>query len=151
MSAGPAPPNPHAPKKPPNPAPFLQRVRPSYVVTAIALLGTAYLYFNKPASPRDNPIMNISTPGMKNIEKAYTNAGATPTHTPAYGGTKQGDGSVHIREGGANTGTGADGASPFKQDGVGDDQRPATQTKGGQIFDQSMTGSHKGEHSNFLI
>lgn len=144
MSAGPAPPNPNAPKKVPNPTPALQRFRPSYIATAVALLGTAAFYFYKPATPRDEPAMTLSTPGIKNIEKAYTNAGATPTHTKAYGGTTQGDNSsVHTREGGATGGDGADGSSPYKKPGVGDDQRPDNQTKGGQIFDQTMYGSHK--------
>ena len=37
------------------------------------------------------PAVNLlRTPGVKNIENAYSNAGATTTHTPAYGGTRMG-------------------------------------------------------------
>lgn len=146
MSAGPAPPNPNTPKKSPYTKPVLQRFRPSYIATAVALLGTAYFYYSKPATPRDEPAIKLTTPGITNIEKAYTNAGATPTHTKAYGGTTQGDKeSVYTREGGAAGGTGADGSSPFSKPGRGDDQRPANQTKGGQIFDQTVAGSYKGK------
>ena len=38
-------------------------------------------------APSVNP---LRTPGVKNIEDAYSNGGATTTHTPAYGGTKLG-------------------------------------------------------------
>jgi len=87
--------------------------------------------------------MSMRTTGVQNIEKAYTNAGATPTHTKAYGGTQQGDKeSVHLKEGG---GTGASTkVSPFEKPGMGDEQRPQPASKGGEIFDQTMTGSHKG-------
>jgi len=89
----------------------------------------------------------MKTPGINNIEKAYTNSGATPTHTKAYGGTTQGDkNSVYIREGG---GTGADKKnSPFDKPGMGDEQRPSPASKPGEIFDQTMTGSHKGMFEN---
>ena len=90
---------------------------------------------------------------MKNVEGAYTNAGATPTHTKAYGGTHQGkkDG-VALREGGAVGGTAGtvdenmDGTSPYDRQGMGDEQRPkGNVTKAGEIWDQSMVGSHKGK------
>ena len=146
MSAGFAPPNPGTPRKgnqPPK-APFLHR-RGGLAVAGIALSITGYLYFSRPASPRDGPALSLSTPGVKNIEKAYSNAGATPTHTPAYGGTKMGDrDSVALKEGGA-TGGPKNSMNPMKQDSVGDDQRPGKPTKAGEVWDQTMLGSHKGE------
>lgn len=116
---------------------------PGRFATAAALGIGAYLYLNYAATPRDNPAISLKTPGVGNIEKAYTNAGATPTHTKAYGGTHQGDkSSVYIREGG---GTGeTTKVSPFEKEGMGDEQRPRPATKGGEIFDQTMLGSHKG-------
>lgn len=54
--------------------------------------GTAatifWAYFSARPAPAPNP---FRTPGVKNIEASYRGAGATGTHTPAYGGTKQGD------------------------------------------------------------
>jgi len=145
MSAGPAPANPGAPRKNSralNPSMFAKY--PGRFATGAALGATAFFYFNYAATPRDNPAMSLATPGVKNIEKAYTNGGATPTHTKAYGGTHQGDkSSVHIREGGA-TGTSTK-ESPFEKEGMGDEQRPWPATKGGEIFDQTMLGSHKGK------
>lgn len=145
MSAGPAPPNPGTPKRNPNaPNPSMFAKYPGRFATGAALGVTAFLYFNYAATPRDSPAMSMKTPGVGNIEKAYTNAGATPTHTKAYGGTQQGDNSsVHIRDGG---GTGeSTKQSPFEKEGMGDEQRPAPATKGGEIFDQTMLGSHKGK------
>lgn len=117
---------------------------PGRFATGAALGVTAYLYLNYAATPRDNPSMSMKTTGVSNVEKAYTNAGATPTHTKAYGGTHQGDkNSVYIREGG---GTGeTKKLSPFDKEGMGDEQRPRPASKGGEIFDQTMLGSHKGE------
>jgi len=116
---------------------------PGRFATSAALGITAYLYFNYAATPRDSPAITLKTPGVSNIEKAYTNAGATPTHTKAYGGTTQGDKkSVYLREGG---GTGeSKKVSPFEKEGMGDEQRPQPATKAGEIFDQTMVGSHKG-------
>ncbi|KAK5943316.1 hypothetical protein PMZ80_004323 [Knufia obscura] len=145
MSAGPAPANPGAPRKSnkaPNPSMFAKY--PGRFATGAALGVTAFLYMNYAATPRDNPAMSFKTPGVSNIEKAYTNGGATPTHTKAYGGTTQGDkSSVYIREGG---GTGeSKKQSPFEKEGMGDEQRPWPASKPGEIFDQTMTGSHKGK------
>lgn len=156
-NAGPAPPNPGAPKARPNvqrPNAFLRR--PGLIVTTLALGTAAYLYMNKPPTPHDEPFVTARTTGVKNIEKAYTNAGATPTHTKAYGGTTQGDkDSVHIRDPGTDTsgsavlsggsGQGRDGSSPHKKEGYGDDQRSGTRPKAEQILNQTMYDTPKGK------
>lgn len=146
MSAGPAPPNPGTPRKgaqAPQPS-FLAR-RPGIIATGLALTVTAYLYLSRPPSPRDGPAISLRTTGVQNIEKAYTNAGATPTHTKAYGGTGVGDkDAVDLKEGGA-TGGPKHSVSPFDRDHIGDDQKSQTPTKAGEIFDQTMLGSPKGK------
>lgn len=157
MSNGPAPPNPGTPKARPNvqrPNAFLRR--PGLIVTSLAIGTAAYLYMNNTPAPRDEPFITGRTSGVKNIEKAYTNAGATPTHTKAYGGTTQGDkDSVHIRDPGTDTsgsavlsggsGVGRDGSSPYNREGHGDDQRPGSRTKAEQMFNQTMYGTPKGK------
>lgn len=146
--SGPAPPNPNAPRK--NPGAIASRPNiflryPGRFATGAILLGTAYLYNQYAATPRESSAISLRTTGVQNIEKAYTNAGATPTHTKAYGGTTQGDSTgAAVREGGG-TGVVKDGGSPFHRDGTGDDQRPKAATKAGEIFDQSFAGSPKGE------
>lgn len=145
--SGPAPPNPGAPKINPNvtKSSILGR-RAGLIVASTALAGVGYLYLRVPPSPRDQPVGSFRTPGVKNIEKAYTNAGATSTHTKAYGGTRQGDPDGILREGG---GSGhPNKANPFEQEGLGDDQRPAGRgTKLGEVFDKTNMGSSKGRLS----
>jgi len=148
--SGNAPANPGAPKrnpKAPNPSIFAKRG--GLIATTAALGITAFLYLNYSPTPRDTPAVSMRTTGVQNIEKAYTNSGATPTHTKAYGGTQQGDkNSVHLKEGG---GTGeSTKLSPFEKGGMGDEQRPKPASKAGEIFDQTMLGSHKGEWNEIM-
>lgn len=146
MSAGPTPPNPSAPKQNPHrPSTSILARYPGRLATAAVLGLGAYLYISRSPAPRDEPLVNLRSPGVQNIEKAYTNAGATPTHTKAYGGTTQGDkSSVYLREQGG-TGAPANKGSPFDREGMGDEQRPkSSSTKAGEIFDHTNTGSTKG-------
>ncbi len=89
MSASNSPPNPGQPKRgaggPPPPS-VLRRATPGLVAGGAAL-ALAWAYFRVSPNPAPNPFY---TPGAQNIEKAYRGAGATGTHTPAYGGTKMG-------------------------------------------------------------
>lgn len=88
MSASPSPPNPAQPKSPvgpPRPS-VLRRAFPGLLAGGAALT-LLWAYFRARPAPAPNP---LRTPGVKNIEGAYRGGGATGTHTPAYGGTKQG-------------------------------------------------------------
>ncbi|ERF77184.1 hypothetical protein EPUS_06464 [Endocarpon pusillum Z07020] len=90
MSASPSPPNPGQPKRTPNAPPppsVLRRATPGLLAGGAALT-LAWVYFRASPNPAPNP---LHTPGVSNIEKAYRGAGATGTHTPAYGGTEQGE------------------------------------------------------------
>lgn len=143
--SGPAPSNPGTPKvnsKAPNPS--MAARRPGLIAAGVALGAGAIAYFMFPATPRSEPAASFRTTGVQNIEKAYTNAGATSTHTKAYGGTKMGDKENEgLKEGGAS---GHKEFDPMKQkEGLGDDQRPWIPSKAGEIFDKTMTGSSKGK------
>lgn len=82
----------------------------------------------------------LRTPGVQNIEKAYSNGGGTATHQPAYGGTKLGDNSQHLREGGASG-----RKEGFKDDGIGEEQRPVQPNATGKMFNDMKYGSEKGK------
>ncbi len=88
MSSSNSPPNPGQPKRPPNapPSSALRRAAPGLLAggTALTLLW-AYFSVRSVSAPN-----LLRTPGVKKIERAYRGAGATGTHTPAYGGTIQG-------------------------------------------------------------
>jgi len=145
--SGPAPPNPGAPKHNPHrPKASIFAKYPGRWATGVALAGAAYLYIANSPTPTTEPIVNFRTPGVQNIERAYSNGGATPTHTKAYGGTKQGNrDEVALREGG---GTGASkSGSPIAKPGMGDDQRPSDKTKTEEALNATMYGSGKGKIS----
>ncbi|KAK5076283.1 hypothetical protein LTR64_006239 [Lithohypha guttulata] len=157
MSAGPAPPNPNAPKKNPRvkqPNAFLRR--PGLIVSGVAVFGALALYLNKPPSPRSEPFVSARTQGVQNIEKAYTNAGATGTHTKAYGGTTQGDKeSVFLRDppkdskGSAvvsgGSGMNKNETAPYSRPGYGDDQRSGSKPKAEEIINSDAYGSKGGK------
>lgn len=118
---------------------------PGRWAVGLLTLGGGYLYLSRPASPRadhESPI-GFKTAGVAGIENAYSNAGATPTHTPAYGGTKMGDkDSVGLKD---SSGTGSPNKkSPMEKEGMGSDQRPSRSTKIEEAFNQTNTGSTKG-------
>lgn len=124
---------------------------PGRWAAGILTLGGTYLYLAKPPAPREEFPVTFSTTGVNNIEKAYTNAGATPSHTPAYGGTTMGKKEdVALKEEGSGTGSRAKNMqSAHNQEGVGSDQRPASAapTKIEEAFNQTNIGSTKGERT----
>jgi len=145
MSAGPSPPNPGQPRNNPNiPKPSaLRRLGPALAAGALAA-GLAYTFFSTraPAPPGTPPPNPLRTPGVKNVEQAYQNAGATATHTKAYGGSVQGQkDSPVLREGG---GTGKEKGFD-SHEGIGDSQRPWPKTKAGEAFDTMNYGQEKGK------
>lgn len=105
-------------------------------------LGVLYAVWPKrPPQPGGTPSNAFKTPGVQNIEKAYENAGATATHTKAYGGTIQGNKeSGSFREGGS---TGA--PKGYDQEGIGEDQRPNVPTKIGESWNEFKYGSPNGK------
>jgi len=143
--AGPAPPNPGQPRHNPHrPQTSMFAKYPGRWAAGLALGVTAYLYINKPATPSDEPVMTMRTPGVQNIERAYSNAGATPTHTKAYGGTQQGKrDEVALREGGGTGGSKL--GSPYDRPGIGDEQRPSDRTKPEELFNATNYGSRGGK------
>jgi hypothetical protein len=117
MSASSSPPNPGQPRKNPSAPPprsLLRRAGPG-LFAAGATVTFAYTYFfrNSPNSA-PNP---LRTPGVKNIEAAYRGAGATATHTPAYGGTRQGERDVDNFRGDGEGTNKKDGSPTMKSDG----------------------------------
>lgn len=123
--------------------------RPGLWATGILLAGAAYAYISRPPAPRDDPVISMRTTGVQNIEKAYTNAGATPTHTKAYGGTKQGSNEdVALREGGGTGGKKY--GSPMDKEGLGGDQKAQTQTGVEDVLAHSNYGTKKGRSMSFL-
>lgn len=146
MSAGPAPPNPGTPRKAPGSGistpTALARYGPRILLGGVAL-GAAYTFFatRAPGPPGTPGAKPFSTSGVKNIESAYTNAGATSTHTKAYGGTQQGDKKdENLKEGG---GTGH--PKGFEQDNIGEEQRPVQPNKVGKAFNDMKYGSEKSK------
>lgn len=144
MSAGNAPPNPGSPKTNPHrPNPSMFARYPGRFATGAVLAVAAYFYIARPPAPSDEPLVTLRTPGVQNIEGAYSNAGATPTHTKAYGGTEQGKkDAVALREQGGTGG--ARLGSPMDKEGMGYDQRAQTQTKVEEAFQATNLGSKKG-------
>lgn len=119
---------------------------PGRWATGILALGSGYIFLTRPATPRgenETPI-SFKTAGVANIENAYSNAGAAPTHTPAYGGTPMGNkDSVGLKD---SSGTGAPNKkTPTEKEGMGSDQRPQSSgTKIEEGFAQTNLGSTKG-------
>lgn len=155
MSASNAPANPGTPKAPKSsPATDLPRKPGSSsarfvgpVAVGALALGVVYTYYTYrapkvPGSVSANP---LRTPGVRNIENAYANGGATRTHTPAYGGTTQGskgtrDQGAALREGGAS---GSQLPKNFDTEGVGEDQRSSE--KGLKIWNDYKYGNDKSK------
>lgn len=138
---------PQNPKRPtPPPTSMLKRSGPGILVGGLAI-GLTYAYYatrapGKPGAPSVNP---LRTPGVKNIENAYSNAGATTTHTPAYGGTKMGDrGSVHLKEGSASGLRHGDGPG-ITDEAVGADQRSGQPNKIGKAWNNMQHGNEGGK------
>lgn len=116
MSAGNSPPNPGQPRRSPTGPPTtstLRRLGPTLAFSGAAMTGL-YLYFSTRSAPAPNP---FRTPGVKNIEKAYRGAGATATHTPAYGGTIMGQRDSDNFRGDANGALGREGPPQAKSAG----------------------------------
>ncbi|KAL2418099.1 hypothetical protein ABEF95_000329 [Exophiala dermatitidis] len=144
MSAGgpgDAPPNPGTPKRSggaPRPSgPFGRRL----ILGGLAL-GLIYAVWPKRApQPGGTPSNPFKTQGVQNVENAYENAGATATHTKAYGGTVQGK-----KESGSYRETvGTDKPKGYSQEGIGYDQRPQQPTKVGEVWNEFTYGSSKGK------
>lgn len=115
-----------------------------YIAAAGLVFGAAVYLWPK-ASPgipgAPSPTSALKTTGVENVEKAYTRAGATATHTKAYGGTIQGqaqDGA--LREGGSTNKPNA-----FEQEGMGEDQRGSAQSPPERAWKKTMYGSEKGK------
>ena len=78
----------------------------------------------------------LKTPGFGNNEKAYGAAGATHTHTPAFGGTLRGDPhDIEPRDGGASQ------RQFMGKAGQGEEQRPVQPTSVGQRFNEMKYGT----------
>jgi len=111
---------------------------------AVGGAAAALIYALLPArspKPAGTPSDTFKTPGVKNIERAYTNGGATPTHTKAYGGTIQGKGI----DGPPREISGTNQPAGFNRPGFGSDQRPTQPTKGEELFNEIQYSSAKGE------
>lgn len=149
MSTGPAPPNPGSPKTPLHrPRPLLPRVAGPLLLGSLGL-GVLYTYFatRPPAPPGTAPADPLRTPGVRNIENAYTNGGATRSHTPAYGGTVQGTtgrriDDAELRDG---AGSGEQLKLGFRTEGVGEDQRPSQSGWLGRTWHRMIYRSDKGK------
>ena len=98
--------------------------------------------------PPGKPKTNIfKTPGVSNVEKAYQNAGATETYTPAFGGTVQG-GTAGRRDDTAMRKQAAEGTQlpkKFANQGVGDEQRPVQPTWIGRQWHRFKYGNVDGK------
>ncbi|KIW12359.1 hypothetical protein PV08_09636 [Exophiala spinifera] len=103
---------------------------------AIGGVAAGLLYFALPARWPEF----FKTPGVRNIERAYQNGGATSTHTKAYGGTIQGRADETMRD---NAGTSV--PEGFAKEGIGHDQRPEPLTKFGEKWNEFHYGHPKGK------
>jgi hypothetical protein len=102
----------HAPKS------LLRRTGPTILVSFTAV-GLLYSYLVTSKAP-------LRTPGVRNIERAYSAGGGTSTHTPAHGHGPDGL-SRKERAQGAMDGLVNEGKiipEGPQRDDVGDDQRP---------------------------
>lgn len=141
MSAGPSPPNPGTPKKPVGAPSTGSGFGRRFALGGVAIALVYALLPARSPKPAGSTVDAMKPPGVKNIERAYTNGGATPTHTKAYGGTVQGKGlDAPLREG---SGTNQPGG--FDQPDFGSDQRSARPTKGEEVFNEIQYGSAKGK------
>ena len=114
----------------------IRRLGPGLAGVA-AVLGATYIFYSTRAPHMPGPPNPFKTPGVGNIEKAYSNGGATKTHTPAYGGTVQGKREDESRVGGVEGKMGG----PNHED-VGEQQRPDQATRGaGEKWNEMKYGS----------
>lgn len=140
MSAGPAPPNPGTPRKPPGGSSSSNFGR-RFALGGIAVAVVYALLPTRAPRPGGAPSDAFKTPGVQNVEKAYANGGATTTHAKGYGGTVQGKkGEGDLRE---NAGTNK--PKGFEHDGIGEEQRPVQPTKVGEAWNEFKYGSPKGK------
>jgi hypothetical protein len=66
---------------------FLSRHASKLAVGGLGIAGYYIYTVNQPPKPKGHYETNpMRTPGVQNIETAYQRAGATSTHTKAYGG-----------------------------------------------------------------
>ena len=108
------------------------------------LIGCTYAYYaTRAPQPKGTPNSPnpFKTPGVKNVENAYANGGATTTHTPAYGGSTMGSkGADGLRAG---------GASGLKEgmnsEHIGEEQRPVQPGPIGEKFHEMKYGSSTGK------
>lgn len=67
---------------------FLSRHASKLALGCVGVAGYYIYSSNAVPKPKGHKETNpMSTPGVKNVEGAYQRAGATSTHTKAYGGT----------------------------------------------------------------
>ncbi|EXJ96120.1 hypothetical protein A1O1_01246 [Capronia coronata CBS 617.96] len=105
-------------------------------------LGLVYAVWPKSSpQPGGTPSNAFKTQGVRNVENAYENAGATATGTKAYGGTIQGKKESGAYREGGSTGN----PKGYDQEGIGEDQRPSSPTKIGESFNEFKYGSPKGK------
>lgn len=141
MSAGPAPPNPGMPRKAPGAPTGGGRFGRRLALGGIAVAVVYALLPARAPQPAGTPSTTFKTPGVRNVENAYANGGATTTHTKAYGGSIQGQkGEAGLRE---NSGTNK--PAGFEHDGIGEEQRPIQPTKVGEAWNEFKYGSPKGK------
>ena len=118
------------------------RLTPSVGLAVLALAGT-YLFYSTRAPHMPSAPNPLRTPGVRNIEQAYSNGGATSTHTPAYGGTQMGkrdhDG---LKEGGAKGSSAKEG---MQTEGIGEEQRPVQPGVVGEKLHEMEHGSKTGK------
>lgn len=141
MSAGPAPPNPGAPKKPVGSPSAASGFGRRFALGGIAVAVVYALLPARSPKPLGSPVDAIKPPGVKNIERAYTNGGATPTHTPAYGGTVQGKG----LDGQTREISGTNRPAGFNHPGFGSEQHKEQPTKAEEVFNEIQYGSSTGK------
>lgn len=159
MSASNSPRNPgQTPRPPKNPAAptTLRRVTPALLAGGATLAAVYAYYSNRPAAA-PNP---MRTPGVKNIEASFRGGGATGTHTPAYGGTVQGQRDSETFRGDAQGTTRKEGAEQVQSAGkrdfdatgpnggkgeadIGEAQRPASMqaTGPGKMWNKMKFGN----------
>jgi hypothetical protein len=122
----------------------LGKYGPRILLGGVAL-GIGYSYFatrssNSQGNLASNP---LRTPGVQNVEAAYQRAGATSTHTKAYGGTVLGKREDTPRDGDGKFGTGKE--LGFKEHGLGNEQRPWQTGPVGDKFNEMKYGDSRGK------
>ncbi|RVX72328.1 hypothetical protein B0A52_04533 [Exophiala mesophila] len=141
MSAGPAPPNPGTPRKAPGASSGGSHFGRRFALGGIAAAIVYALLPARAPQPLGTPSTTFKTPGVRNVENAYANGGATTTHTKGYGGSIQGQkGAAGLREK-----SGTDKPAGFAHEGMGEEQRPVQPTKVGEAWNEFKYGSAKGK------